>query len=187
MKREFKGIWIPSEIWCNKDLSWTEKIMLREIDSLQDNQEGGCYASNSYFAEFFQLSKSRVSEIVSCLVRKKYVRSLLLKYKDAGQIKTRRLLKTTGKGVRKTEGGYSTSRKDYSTSRKSYSGNGEYNNTVNNKSSPEPSSMMSEAQALQQGEKLLRIVSGKFAFPKKETIVRGSPEPLAKEPPPEVS
>ncbi|MBB6713933.1 hypothetical protein [Clostridium gasigenes] len=57
MKKEFKGIWIPSELWINKDLSVMEKIFLVEITSL--DREKGCYASNGYFSEFFSLSKTR--------------------------------------------------------------------------------------------------------------------------------
>ena len=62
-KRAFKGIWIPSTIWLDKDISIHEKVMLAEIDSL-DNKDG-CFASNAYFAEFFSLSKRRVSTIIN--------------------------------------------------------------------------------------------------------------------------
>lgn len=67
--RNFKGVWIPKIIWINKKLSWMEKLFLVEIDSL-DNKEG-CYASNNYFAEFFQLSKQRCSQIINSLIKKK--------------------------------------------------------------------------------------------------------------------
>jgi hypothetical protein len=65
MKRDFKGVWIPKEIWINRDLSFMEKLFLIEIDSL-DN-ENGCFAMNAYFSEFFIMSKSRVSQIISRL------------------------------------------------------------------------------------------------------------------------
>lgn len=51
MQRDFKCIWITKELWILKDLSLLEKVMLSEIDSL-DN-ENGCYATNDYFADFF--------------------------------------------------------------------------------------------------------------------------------------
>ena len=66
--RDFKGIWIPKEIWLNKDLKLIEKIFLVEIDSL-DN-EVGCFASNKYFAEFFNISKGRCSQIINKLQEK---------------------------------------------------------------------------------------------------------------------
>ena len=68
MNRSFKGVWIPKEIWCNKELNITERCFLTEIDSL-DNDDG-CFASNNYFADFFGLSKSRCSEIINKLEEK---------------------------------------------------------------------------------------------------------------------
>ena len=75
MQRDFKGIWIPKELWILKDLSLLEKVMLIEIDSL-DN-ENGCYASNDYFADFFGLSKGRISKVINSLVKRGFVTSEL--------------------------------------------------------------------------------------------------------------
>lgn len=72
-KRKFKGVWIPAEAWLNRSLSITDKVMLVEIDSLE-TEERGCYASNAHFAEFFGLSISRVSEIISGLADKGWIR-----------------------------------------------------------------------------------------------------------------
>lgn len=77
MKRDFKGIWIPAEIWLAADLSIMEKLFLVEIDSL-DNEKG-CFASNAYFAEFFGISTRRVSEIINELVSKKMISSTVAK------------------------------------------------------------------------------------------------------------
>lgn len=71
-ERQFKGIWIPSEIWLTEELSLQEKVVLVEIDSLED-EEKGCYASNKYFATFFKLSPGRISQILSNLVDKDYI------------------------------------------------------------------------------------------------------------------
>lgn len=70
--RKFQGVWIPAELWLDYGLSITEKVMLVEIGSLQDKARG-CYASNAHFAEFFGLSISRVSEIISGLADKDLV------------------------------------------------------------------------------------------------------------------
>jgi len=67
-KRDFKGIWIPKDIWWSKDLSVMEKLFLVEIDSLDNDK--GCYASNKYFAEFFQITKGRCSQIIGSLQKK---------------------------------------------------------------------------------------------------------------------
>jgi uncharacterized phage protein (TIGR02220 family) len=69
--RNFKGVWIPRNIWVSRDLTLQEKCFLIEIDSL-DN-ERGCFSGNQYFAEFFQLSKGRVSQVVKSLIIKNYL------------------------------------------------------------------------------------------------------------------
>lgn len=71
--RAFRGVWIPAEIWLSEDLTLQEKVMLVEIDSLQ-HPTRGCFKTNKKLAEFFQLSASRVSEIISSLAKKGYVR-----------------------------------------------------------------------------------------------------------------
>lgn len=72
MDRNFKGIWIPKEIWLSENLSILEKILLVEIDSLED-EEKGCFASNKYFADFFKLTNGRISQIINNLNKKKYI------------------------------------------------------------------------------------------------------------------
>jgi DNA-binding MarR family transcriptional regulator len=76
MNRKFKGIWIPNYIWLSKDLTLQEKVFLVEIDSL-DNNCGGCYANNSYFGKFFELSNTRVSLVIKSLIEKGYVTSII--------------------------------------------------------------------------------------------------------------
>lgn len=70
--RDFKGVWIPKEIWLNTDLSIIEKVLLVEIDSL-DNSDRGCFASNEYLAKFVQLSEGRVANIISDLKKRKFI------------------------------------------------------------------------------------------------------------------
>ena len=45
MERIVKGIFIPMEIWQATDLSWSEKILLMEIDSFTTNGRD-CFFSN---------------------------------------------------------------------------------------------------------------------------------------------
>jgi DNA-binding CsgD family transcriptional regulator len=68
MNRDFKGVWIPKEIYLDKNLSWTEKILLIEIQSLQG--EDGCWASNQYLAEFLGLSEKTVKNLLTALRQK---------------------------------------------------------------------------------------------------------------------
>ena len=72
-ERQFKGIWIPKEIWITKGLTLQEKVVLIEVDSLE-TEERGCYASNKYFSEFFNLSTQRISQIIKELKTKGFIK-----------------------------------------------------------------------------------------------------------------
>lgn len=48
--RKFKGVWVPKEIWESNELSWFEKCLWAEINSLED-EESGCTASNKYLCK----------------------------------------------------------------------------------------------------------------------------------------
>jgi hypothetical protein len=87
--RDFKGVWIPKEVWLNKDLSIIEKCLLVEIDSL-DNGEKGCFASNEYLATFFNLSESRMANIISDLKKRGFINQI---YFD-GRLRGLRIVKS---------------------------------------------------------------------------------------------
>lgn len=81
-QRAFRGVWIPADLWLNRSLSIQEKVMLIEIDSLAKDPVRGCYKKNQGFAEFFGLSKNRVSEIIKSLETKGFIR---VHYQRKGQ------------------------------------------------------------------------------------------------------
>lgn len=78
--RDFKGVWIPKEIWLSKELTLREKVLLVEIDSLYKN--GSCFATNKYFAEFFGLSRTRISKVINTLVDKSFLK---IEYTNSGR------------------------------------------------------------------------------------------------------
>lgn len=88
MTRNFAGIWIPASLWENTDLSILQKVLLVEIDSL-DNGERGCYASNAYFATFFCLSAKHVSRVINELVELGLITSEIIH--EGKKVKERRL------------------------------------------------------------------------------------------------
>ncbi|WP_354092888.1 conserved phage C-terminal domain-containing protein [Clostridium gasigenes] len=105
MERAFKGIWISSELWLKKDLTLIEKVFLVEISSLDGM--AGCYARNDYFANFFDLSKSRCSTIINTLKKKGYIIINYI-YKEDRKTVERRVIKVnenmlTKKSVKKNE------------------------------------------------------------------------------------
>jgi hypothetical protein len=123
--RDFKGVWIPKEIWLDKNLTLQEKCFLVEIDSL-DN-ENGCFASNNYFAKFFKLTPQRCSQVINNLIEKKYI---IAKYFKKGDEIIKRVLnifdrgiKYSYKGIKNSLGGYQENFKD---------NNILINNTINN-------------------------------------------------------
>ena len=102
VNRSFRGVWIPRDIWLNKDLSITEKCFLAEIDSLGGSEEG-CFASNQYFAEFFNLSKERARKIIGELNKKGYL-EITLAYKGDTNEVDQRIIKLKGYGHKQPYG-----------------------------------------------------------------------------------
>lgn len=72
--RNFKGIWIPKDIYLNDDLNWTEKILLIEIDSLDDGN--GCFASNKHFSGFLGVSERTITSTISNLKNKGFIKNI---------------------------------------------------------------------------------------------------------------
>jgi hypothetical protein len=64
--RAFKGVWICAAVWTNPDLSWIEKALIAEIDSLV-RDEAPCYASNDHLAKRIGVSVSRMNDMLARL------------------------------------------------------------------------------------------------------------------------
>jgi len=92
--RNFLGVWIPKDVYLNKQLSWLEKILLVEIESL-DNQDG-CFASNDYFADFLDVTKTTISSSISKLKKLGFVEQVSFDGR-------RRVLKICEAAYKKTE------------------------------------------------------------------------------------
>lgn len=116
MNRDFKGVWIPKEIWLDENMTWIEKLFITEINSL-DN-ENGCFASNNYFAEFFKITPGRCSQIIKSLKKKEYISC---KYDRNGKEIKKRVLKILNTGIKNIKQGYLENAKGINTS---------YNNTI---------------------------------------------------------
>lgn len=96
-ERDFKGIWITKEIWLTDELDIIEKCLLAEISSLCVDEL--CYASNEYFANFFQCSERKISAGINKLIkmgiieqvgfdgRKRYLQVRVEKYSMLGSKK----------------------------------------------------------------------------------------------------
>jgi len=69
--RDFKGIWIPKEIWLDSSLSLFEKALFAEIHSLDG--ECGCFAENEYFEKFFGITSKTLQRGFRALKERGYI------------------------------------------------------------------------------------------------------------------
>lgn len=86
-ERRFEGVWIEKIIWLSKKLTLQEKVFFVEIKSL-DNEDG-CYATNDYFAKFFQISKRRCIDVIKSLESKGLIKKKLIYKRGTKQVEKR--------------------------------------------------------------------------------------------------
>jgi len=90
MNRDFKGIWIPKEIWLHPNLNSFEKLLLAEIDSL-DHEDEHYYASDQYFMDFFNCSRPQIQRGLKKLSDENLIEIVLM------ECRKRRIKSTGGK------------------------------------------------------------------------------------------
>lgn len=125
MERDFKGVWISKEIWLDNKLTWMEKIVITEINSLDGKD--GCFASNNYLADFFNLTPGRISQIISALIDKKYISA---EYFREGKEITKRVLRILNTPIKNSKEGIKNIKEGYLENAKGI--NTLINNTNNN-------------------------------------------------------
>ena len=72
IEREFKGVWIPAEVWLDPALTITEKALLAEIDSFSGNGKS-FYKSNETIVKEYGVSRSTIARAVKNLSSLGYV------------------------------------------------------------------------------------------------------------------
>lgn len=90
MTRKFEGIWIPAKLWLSTELKPVEKILLKEIDSL-DNGDDGCVARNDYFADLLGVSPTYISKMISKFIDRGYLRRHIKYFTGSKQVQKRHL------------------------------------------------------------------------------------------------
>ena len=78
-KKSYYAI-IPANVRYNKNLTPNAKILYGEITALC-NEKGFCWATNDYFAELYEVSKTSISKWINQLVKYEYI-NLTLQYKE---------------------------------------------------------------------------------------------------------
>ena len=125
---DFKGVWIPKEVWFDKNLTWMEKLFFIEIYHLDNGQ--GCYASNKFFSELLQLSNGRCSQIINTLKNKNYIK---IRYEKNGKEIKKRIINIEEGGIKYIKGGvFNILKGGIKNTKGGYLENDEENNIYNN-------------------------------------------------------
>ena len=88
-KKSYYAI-IPADVRYSKDLKANEKLLYGEITALT-NEKGFCYASNNYFANLYNVSKTSVSKWISNLEKHKFIRLEMTYKKGSKEIDQRKI------------------------------------------------------------------------------------------------
>jgi len=73
MERQFLGVWIPKEIWEDRNLTPQQKMLLIEITYLDG--ENGCSATNKELSELlYGVHEKYISQQISKLIKKDYIK-----------------------------------------------------------------------------------------------------------------
>lgn len=70
-KRAYYAV-IPADVRYNKNLKDKAKLLYGELTALA-NEKGYCWASNAYFAELYEVSKSTISRLIKNLNEEGYI------------------------------------------------------------------------------------------------------------------
>lgn len=89
MERVFRGVWIPSAIYLDNEITPTEKFLLAEIESL--DLGSGCDADNGYLAKFCKCDERSVRRFLSHLRENGYIE---IELSDGSRIIHRRATET---------------------------------------------------------------------------------------------
>ena len=88
-KPNFYGI-MPADVRYDKNLKPMEKILYTEITALT-NSKGYCFATNSYFAELYEVHKNTVGNWISNLEKQGYIKTVLIYKNGTKEISERRI------------------------------------------------------------------------------------------------
>lgn len=90
MKKSYYAV-IPANVRYDQELTPNAKLLYGEITALC-NQEGYCWANNSYFAELYNVSNTTISKWISQLVVKGYI-TREINYKEGSREVDKRYLR----------------------------------------------------------------------------------------------
>lgn len=101
MNKSYYAI-IPANVRYDRDLKPNAKLLYGEITALC-NEKGYCWASNSYFAELYQVSNNTISRWISQLQKKGYINTRLNYKQGTKQIDSRYIQLSQGGYIQKSQ------------------------------------------------------------------------------------
>ena len=87
--KEFKGVWIPYEIFINKKLTDKEKFVYSMIIFL--SKENECTISNAYIGNLLNICNVQVSRIINSLKKKGYINTEIVYKENSKEIALRKI------------------------------------------------------------------------------------------------
>lgn len=90
-KSDLKGLWMPSEILINNNLSDKEKIILSMIVYLSKDK-GYCFATNNYFSDILNVTVVSISRIINSLKKKNYIKINMNYKSNSKEIENRQII-----------------------------------------------------------------------------------------------
>ena len=87
LKKSYYAI-IPANVRYDKNLTANAKLLYEEITALC-NKRGYCWATNSYFADLYDVSKMTISKWIKSLVDCGYIKSEIIYKNDTKEIESR--------------------------------------------------------------------------------------------------
>ena len=86
--KEFKGVWIPYEIFINKKVTDKEKFVYLMIIFLSKKNE--CTISNAYICNLLNICNVQVSRIINSLKKKGYINTKIIYKENSKEIVLRK-------------------------------------------------------------------------------------------------
>lgn len=88
--KEFKGVWIPYEIFTDKKLTDKEKFVYSMIMFL--SKENECTMSNAYIGNLLNICNVQVSRIINSLKKKRYINTEIIYKENSKEIALRKIV-----------------------------------------------------------------------------------------------
>ena len=88
--KEFKGVWIPYEIFIDKKLTDKEKFVYSMIMFL--SKENECTMSNAYIGILLNICNVQVSRIINSLKKKGYINTEIIYKENSKEIALRKIV-----------------------------------------------------------------------------------------------